>query len=178
MDLSRLPPAYEPFSSRPDLREELERVASGQPSPYPLDTRRYTLPSPSAGRDAPLDEWQAAVDTAHAQLAHMDLRLKNVELLKKYGSNAWRLSNFQQEQDIRMLSEQLDAVKAETNEINRLRQKDQTEVGSKLALLEKRWTELISRGLQLEVANVTTRVEVEQLHSKKRKLEAQLTQME
>ena len=108
----------------------------------------------------------------------MDLRLKNVELLKKYGSNAWRLSNFQQEQDIRMLSEQLDAVKAETNEINRLRQKDQTEVGSKLALLEKRWTELISRGLQLEVANVTTRVEVEQLHSKKRKLEAQLTQME
>ncbi|CDS82113.1 uncharacterized protein SPSC_02933 [Sporisorium scitamineum] len=181
IDLStsaRLPPAYEPFSSRPDLRAELERVASGQPSPHTLDTHRYTLPSPAAGEDAPLSEWQAAVDSAHAQLGHMNVRLKNVELLKRYGSNAWRLSNFQQEQDIRLLSEQLEAVKSETNEINRLRQKDQTEAGSKLATLEKRWTELISRGLQLEVANITTQQEVDKLQNKKRKLEAQLSQLD
>ena len=108
----------------------------------------------------------------------MDVRLKNAELLKKYGSNAWRLSNFQQEQGIRMLSEQVEALKAETNEINRLRQKDQTEAGSKLAILEKRWTELISRGLQLEVANITTQGEIEGLKSKKRRLEEQLSQLE
>ncbi|SPO21871.1 uncharacterized protein UTRI_01860_B [Ustilago trichophora] len=175
---TRLPPAYEPFSTRPDLRAELDRVASGLPSRHALDTQRYTLPSPAAGADASVTEWQSAVDSAHAQLAHMDVRLKNIELLKKYGANAWRLSNFQQEQDIRLLSEQLDAVKAETNEINRLRQKDQSEAGSKLALLEKRWTELISRGLQLEVANVTTREELEGLRGKKRRLEAQLGQLE
>lgn len=175
---TRLPPVYEPFSTRPDLRAELDRVASGLPSQHALDTHRYTLPSPAAGVDAPTTEWQSAVDSAHAQLAHMNVRLKNIELLKKYGANAWRLSNFQQEQDIRLISEQLDAVKAETNDINRLRQKDQSEAGSKLALLEKRWTELISRGLQLEVANVTTREELEGLRGKKRRLEAQLEQLE
>lgn len=175
---SRLPPAYELFSSRPDLRAELERVAAGQPSQHTLDTHRYTLPAPSSGEAASLEEWQAAVDSAHAQLGHMDVRLKNVELLKMYGSNAWRLSNFQQEQDIRHLSEQVELLKNETNEINRLRQKDQTEAGSKLAILEKRWTELISRGLQLEVANITTQGEVDALRSKKRKLEAQISQLE
>ncbi|SJX61768.1 uncharacterized protein SRS1_12752 [Sporisorium reilianum f. sp. reilianum] len=175
---TRLPPPYEPFSSRPDLLAELERVALGQPSAHTLDTQRYTLPSPPGGPDAPLPDWQAAVDSAHAQLGHMDVRLKNIELLKRFGSNAWRLSNFQQEQDIRMLTEAVEAVRAETNEVNRLRQKEQTEVGAKLALLEKRWTELISRGLQLEVANVTTSEEVERLQSKKRKLEAQLSQLE
>lgn len=175
---SRLPPVYEPFSTRPDLRAELERVAAGEPSTHRLDTTRYGLPTPAKGLDAPLSEWQASIDNAHAQLGNMDVRLKNIELLKKYGANHWRLSNFQQEQDIRMLSEQLNAIKAETNEINRLRQKDQTEAGSKLALLEKRWTELISRGLQLEVANITTRSEVEDLRNKKRKLEEQLSGLE
>lgn len=108
----------------------------------------------------------------------MDVRLKNIELLKRYGSNAWRLSNFQQEQEIRLLTEQLEAIREETNEVNRLRQKEQLDVGSKLATLEKRWTELISRGLQLEVANITTQQEVDLLQSKKRKLEAQLSSLE
>lgn len=175
---TRLPPAYELFSRRPDLRAELERVSSGQPSSHPLDTHRYTLPSPPDGDSAPISAWQSAIDSAHAQLGHMDVRLKNIELLKKYGSNSWRLSNFQQEQNIRAVSEQLEKVKAETNEVNRLRQKDHVEVGGKLATLEKRWTELISRGLQLEVANVTTREEVEVLRGKKRRLEAQLEGME
>ncbi|GAC96285.1 hypothetical protein PHSY_003865 [Pseudozyma hubeiensis SY62] len=175
---SRLPPAYEPFSTRPDLRAELDRIGSGQPSTHTLDTQRYTLPSPSSGETASLSEWQSAVDSAHAQLAHMDVRLKNIELLKKYGSNSWRLSNFQQEQEIRLISEQLDAVKGETNEVNRLRQKDQLEAGAKLTTLEKRWTELISRGLQLEVANVTTREVVEVLKSKKRRLEEELRRLE
>ncbi|SAM80622.1 uncharacterized protein UBRO_02497 [Ustilago bromivora] len=175
---SRLPPAYELFGSRPDLRAELERVASGQPSSHTLDSQRYTLPAPEGGDGAPLEAWKTAVNSAHAQLGHMDVRLKNVELMKKYGSNAWRLSNFQQEQDVRLLSEQVDAIKGETNEINRLRQKDQTEAGSKLATLEKRWTELISRGLQLEVANITRQSEIDALRNKKRKLETQLSQLE
>lgn len=175
---SRLPPVYELFSTRPDLRTELERVASGQPSTHTLDTHRYTLSSPTSGEAASLSDWQAAVDSAHAQLGHMDVRMKNIELLKKYGSNAWRLSNFQQEQNIRLLSEQLDLVKAETSEINRLRQKNHLEAGGKLATLNKRWTELISRGLQLEVANITTSQEVDMLKSKKRKLETELSLLE
>ncbi|SNX83203.1 uncharacterized protein MEPE_01909 [Melanopsichium pennsylvanicum] len=178
LDESRLPPAYKPFSNRPDLAAELERVASGAPPSPALDTSRYTLPSPPEGESASLELWQAAVDSAHAQLGHMDVRLKNIELLKKYGSNHWRLSNFQQEQDIRLLSEQVEAVKSETNEINRLRQKDQTAAGTKLGILEKRWTDLISRGLQLEVARITTESEIEGLRTKKRKLEGQLAQMQ
>lgn len=177
LDSTRLPPAYELFSTRPDLLAELERVSSGQPS-RALDTQRYTLPAPAGGDSAPIEEWQSAVDSAYAQLGHMDVRLNNIELLKRFGPNAWRLSNFAQEQEIRLLSDELEKVKAETNEVNRVRQKDQTEAGAKLASLEKRWTEYIGRGLQLEVANVTTREEVERLRGKKRRLEGMLAEME
>ncbi|KAF6767123.1 Pre-mRNA-splicing factor SPF27 [Kalmanozyma brasiliensis GHG001] len=177
LDSTRLPPAYELFRGRPDLRAELDRVSSGQPS-RALDTQRYTLPAPTDGDSASIEEWQRAVDSAYAQLGHMDVRLKNIELLKRFGPNAWRLSNFNQEQQIRTLSEELERVKAETNEVNRIRQKDQTEAGAKLAGMEKRWTDHIGRGLQLEVANVTIREEVEVLRGKKRRLEGVLAEME
>ncbi|PWZ00573.1 hypothetical protein BCV70DRAFT_199845 [Testicularia cyperi] len=175
---SRLPPAYEIFSKRPDLQAELERVASGAPPEPSLDSKRYGLPEPEGGASASIQDWQAAVDNSYSQLAHMDIRLKNIELMKKYGSNAWRLSNFQQEQDIRMLSENVDSIKAQTNEINRLRQTEQNQTGTRLATLEKRWQDLIARSLQLEVATITTQQTVDSLHTKKRKLQAELDQLD
>ncbi|MGC4421265.1 hypothetical protein ABXW19_12355, partial [Streptococcus suis] len=41
--------------------------------------------------------WDAALRNSSVQLAQQDLRLSNVDLLKTYGANAWRLHNFQQE---------------------------------------------------------------------------------
>lgn len=53
------------------LKAELERIESHQPFP-PIDTHRYTLPTPSLpGTD---EEWQAALKNARAQLEHQHLR--------------------------------------------------------------------------------------------------------
>ncbi|KAN0063162.1 hypothetical protein ACQY0O_004326 [Thecaphora frezii] len=174
----RLPPAFDLFQSRPDLKAELERIANGQPAQQRLDTTRYTLPPPTDGLAASEDEWNKSLDNAAAQLGHMQIRLKNVELLRKYGSNLWRLHNFQQESMAQQYADAADHIRSLTNEVNRTRQSAQTEAGRKLSALERRWTELISSGLQLEVANITAEHEVQALRLQKEALQRQIQEMD
>ncbi|PWN49707.1 hypothetical protein IE53DRAFT_388039 [Violaceomyces palustris] len=158
----RLPPKFELFSHHPYLANELERISKGETSSGErLDTSRYSLPAPEAGLDASEQDWDKALNNSAAQIGHMEIRLRNVELLRKYGANLWRLHNFQQESMLTQHSDAAEAIRDRTNELNKERQKSQTEVGHKLSSLEKRWTELISRGLQLEVANITAEHEIE-----------------
>ncbi|EPQ28724.1 uncharacterized protein PFL1_03528 [Pseudozyma flocculosa PF-1] len=174
----RLPPPYEPFQSNPHLKAEFDRIAGGQAASQRLDTTRYTLPPPAAGLEASEDEWNQALDNAASQLGHMQIRLKNVELLRKYGSNLWRLHNFQQESMAQQYADAVEAMRGLTNEINRTRQSEQTDAGRKLTSLERRWTELISSGLQLEVANLTAEHEVEALQLQKEALQRQIDDMD
>jgi pre-mRNA-splicing factor SPF27 len=119
---SRLPSELpELFTSSDFLRSELARVSSGQkPAPGTgLDTVRYSLPAPPAS--APLDAWKKAIDNAGSQLEHQQLRLSNLELMQKYGGNAWRVANFLVEKEIERLEKQTEDVKLRTEELNRER---------------------------------------------------------
>lgn len=62
--------------------------------------------------------------------------------------------------------------------LNRSRRSEQTDAGKKLAALEARWTELISRGLQLEVANIAAEHEVAGLRAEEEALRRELERME
>lgn len=109
------------FSSSDFLRSELERVSSGaKPAPGTgLDVQRYSLPAPPS--NAPLESWKKALDNAGSQLEHQQLRLSNLELMQKYGSNAWRVANFLVEKEIERLEKQTEEVKLRTEELNRER---------------------------------------------------------
>lgn len=50
----------------------------------------------------------------------------------------------------------------------------QLEAGDQLASLEARWTTLVSGNLQLELANLTTEMEVENLREREEELRKQL----
>lgn len=147
---------------RPEYAQEVERAGKGDPL-RSIDTLRFSLPAPAANDDATEEEWTRAVDNAATQLMHQEGRLTNIELLKKYGANAWRLHNFQQEHLSQQYTKASDELTARITAINRKRRQDQTEAGEQLAALERKWTDLISRGLQLEVANLSVEHEIQAL---------------
>ncbi|KAF7794704.1 hypothetical protein EIP86_005842 [Pleurotus ostreatoroseus] len=160
----RVPPSLTLFANNPLLQAELERVQAHQPIP-PLDTSRYQLPGPTV-TPATVDDWQSSLENAHAQLEHQRLRLTNLELLQKYGANAWRIHNFQMEAVARDLDKAVEDLKNLTVEVNRDRKNFQTRVGTQLTTLETRWTELISSVLQIEMANVALEAELNDLSKK------------
>ncbi|KAG5730029.1 Pre-mRNA-splicing factor SPF27 [Termitomyces sp. T112] len=164
----RVPPPFEFFSNNVLLRAELERVESHQPFPS-LDSLRYQLPAPSStpGTD---EEWQAALQNAHAQLEHQKIRLTNLTLLQNYGPNAWRIHNYLLEAVAKQSEKALEDLKQLTVEVNRERKNNQDHLGKQLTSLETRWTELISSVLQIEMANVALDAEIEKLNKREMEL--------
>lgn len=77
------------FRKHPPVQQQ-HRIAAAAPSPL------LTLPVPpcasalSQSKQHDVAAWGKACDNAHAQLEHQLNRITNLELLLKYGSNAWR----------------------------------------------------------------------------------------
>ncbi|KAF9409795.1 hypothetical protein BGZ94_001856 [Podila epigama] len=108
-------------------------------------------------------QWLRALDNANAQLEHQNQRILNLELVQKFGGNAWNIHNYQLEYDLSQLKKKVDEKRAEVTELNKLRKKDQLEVAESLQRLEAKWAELISSTLQVEVASAALETELEQL---------------
>ncbi|KIJ68651.1 hypothetical protein HYDPIDRAFT_82505 [Hydnomerulius pinastri MD-312] len=159
-----VPPPFELFKNSPLLAAELARVEAHQPLP-PLDTIRYQLPAPtsSPGSD---EEWREAIRNAHAQLEHQRVRQTNLALLQTYGPNAWRINNYLLEESAKQSEKALEDLKQLTTDLNRERKNSQTRYGEQLTALERRWTELLSSILQIEMANVALDAEVNRLNKK------------
>jgi len=87
-------------------------------------------------------------------------------LLQKYGGNAWRIHNYELEQEAKNMEKRLEEVKGQTVEVNRERKNTQEEIGRQLTGLETRWTELVSNVLQIRMANEALEEEVARLRAK------------
>ncbi|KAF9452524.1 breast carcinoma amplified sequence 2 [Macrolepiota fuliginosa MF-IS2] len=163
-----VPPEVELFANNPLLQAELARIEAKEQFP-PLDSLRYQLPAPTStpGTD---DEWNAAIDNARAQLEHQRIRQTNLTLLQTYGANAWRIHNYQLEQQAKNIEKTLEELKELTVEVNRDRKNSQDRIGKQLTALETRWTNLISSVLQIEMANVALEVELDRLQKKETEL--------
>ncbi|EPQ60954.1 breast carcinoma amplified sequence 2 [Gloeophyllum trabeum ATCC 11539] len=160
----KVPPPFELFVKNPLLQAEIQRCESREPL-GPLDTLRYQLPGP-IGVPGSDDEWQSALDNAHAQLEHQRLRQTNLALLQQYGSNAWRIHNHRLEAAATAAEKALEELRRLTTEVNRDRKNFQTRIGGQLTSLETRWTELISSVLQIEMANVALEADIDRLNKK------------
>ncbi|KAF9965961.1 hypothetical protein BGZ70_003683 [Mortierella alpina] len=184
-DPSTLFPDIELFKDNQLIQQELERVRKGKPMENALDMTRYQLepptsqssshPSdvasaettitPSASEELPEGRatWIKALENANAQLEHQNQRILNLELVQKFGGNAWNVHNYQLEYDLSLLQKAVDEKKAEVIELNKLRKRDQLDVAESLQRLEAKWAEMISSTLQVEVASASLEAELEQL---------------
>ncbi|BGP13318.1 hypothetical protein JCM10213_001495 [Rhodosporidiobolus nylandii] len=139
--------------THPLLAAELARVESKRALKQGegLDTKRYAMPFPPQEEQDSVEAWEAAYRSSLAQLEHQRLRTMNGQLLNQLGANAWRVQNFAVENAIKRVENEGEEVKGVVEDVNRRRKKDQEKGGETLARLEKRWTELVSGNIQLEI---------------------------
>jgi pre-mRNA-splicing factor SPF27 len=125
-------------------------VARGAPLEA-LDLVRYSLNKPDASNLGDLERaWQAALDNAHSQLQHQDNRLLNLELLLKYGPNAWRAQNEALSSHLSHLQTQLTSTRQAVDALNQERKLQQTAAGKELGVLESEYLSLVTKNKELE----------------------------
>eukprot|EP00300_Choanocystis_sp_HF-7_P006174 c14526_g1_i1.p2 GENE.c14526_g1_i1~~c14526_g1_i1.p2 ORF type:complete len:213 (-),score=37.58 c14526_g1_i1:226-819(-) len=141
--------ATNPYDSKrtPAMFAEHARVAMGKPM-APFDDSRYSVPVPADS--APQSEWEAAAANAAAQLGHQSARLMNLELLRQFGQQKWRLSTQQLEALRDAVKAELEDVANRTTAVNRERKLAQEKVQQTLARLEAEWQSLIVSNAHLE----------------------------
>lgn len=117
------------------LQTEWDRVAAGK-AQTPLDMSAYKVePPPEEQRDS-LDAWQKAVNNAYAQLEHTHTRLMNLELLTKFGPNAWKLHTEQLQSYKTSVDNNLADCQQDIENLNRKRKAEQLQAGSRFRQLE------------------------------------------
>ncbi|KAL6779927.1 hypothetical protein ACKKBG_A14340 [Auxenochlorella protothecoides x Auxenochlorella symbiontica] len=136
------------------VAQELERVARGEQMAE-MDTVRYNLDPPSPSSRESVDAWQQALDNSHSQLEHQYTRLINLELLLKFGPDAWRVRNETLTVQCEALKRRLAAVKKETEDLNRSRKLSQLEAGRQLSSLQAEYTQLVAKNAEIEAACLT-----------------------
>ncbi|KAJ4204871.1 hypothetical protein NW767_004380 [Fusarium falciforme] len=138
------PSSHPEPSFSPAIAAELARVSNSTPL-APLDLSRYEAPSPSA----PPAEALPSAAVAHSYLSS---RLTNLELLDRWGKNAWLLGNHALEAELQALERELAATKREVDIVNLERQKRQGAVGAEIKALDDTWRAGVGRVLETEVA--------------------------
>ncbi|KAF8983062.1 hypothetical protein BGZ46_000069 [Entomortierella lignicola] len=185
-DPATLFPDIDLFKDNDLIQQELDRVRRGKPMEPKLDLSRYQLEAPTVADTTPSSSiantptesitpsaseelpegrvlWLKALENANAQLEHQNQRIMNLELVQKFGGNAWNIHNYQLEYGLSLLRKAVDDKKAEVIELNKLRKRDQLEAAETLQRLEAKWAEMISSTLQVEVASASLEAELEQL---------------
>ncbi|CEP08357.1 hypothetical protein [Parasitella parasitica] len=165
---SDLPLSIDLFEKDEILKQEIERIKKKEQL-NALDTKRYELQGPEDESD--LDGWRAAVNNTKSQLESQAGSMFNLELLQKYGANAWRVHNFQLEKDLADIKKNTESLRNQILEINRERKNDQTEAASLLASLENKWSDLITQNLQVDIACAALESEVDELRRYKESLQ-------
>ncbi|RUS30611.1 breast carcinoma amplified sequence 2-domain-containing protein [Jimgerdemannia flammicorona] len=126
-DRSTLPTTVDLFKDDPILSAEWTRTQHKLPAP-PLDNERYHLNPPKEEERGEAEAWKRAVDNSAAHLEAQTLRLVNLELLQKFGANAWRLHNYQLEQQLKRIQAEVEERRQRIVEVNRERKLEQVSV--------------------------------------------------
>lgn len=110
------------------------------------------MPVPTGDDEKSVDAWQRAYDSSQAQLEHQRLRAMNGTILAGgLGANAWRIQNFSLENTVDKVDAEGEDVRKVVEEVNRERKRSQEKGGEVLTRMERKWTELVSGNMQLEI---------------------------
>jgi len=145
------------------LATEWKRLLEKKPQ-TPLDTTRYRVEGPKDRNS--VNEWQQAIGNARAQLEHLNTRVANLELLKRYGGNAWKSHNQFLSFMEKGMEMELKKSKEKTMTLNRKRKMDQVKIGEKLRGLEDDFFQSVKKNHDIEIACFQLEQEIQALRER------------
>ncbi|XP_062505083.1 pre-mRNA-splicing factor SPF27-like [Corticium candelabrum] len=149
--LEYLPAVPEDAFLSPVLRAEYDRMMSRLPMEL-LSMKRYELPPPPAGQKNDLKAWADSINNSSAQLQHQATRIMNLEVMARFGANAYRVHNEFLQRMVEQEQRQLQSLRMQIQEINWQRKSEQTKAGAEIQQLESTWFALVSKNFEIERA--------------------------
>merc|ERR1711991_303303 len=137
------------FEDSTFLATEFKRIRAGQP-PIKFSSRRAKVPVPTELED--VEGWDAALKAAQAEYGYERLRVVHLQLLKKYGKDAWIAHNELVAHSGEVVSREEEETKIAVNEVNLFRQREHQRAGRRLAAAEAKYWELVERSDAVQAA--------------------------
>ncbi|EGN91958.1 hypothetical protein SERLA73DRAFT_191792 [Serpula lacrymans var. lacrymans S7.3] len=163
---SGVPPA-DLFPRNATLLAELTRIETYNAMPPPLDLEetfaQLNEPLRTSPTSATDQTWQEVILSARVYLEHQRMRQLNLALVQTYGSNSWLTQNYPLQRMAEQAEKDLKSIIYLTSRVNQERIHFQTRIGEQLATLEARWTDLVSKVLQVQMSNVSLEIEIQEL---------------
>lgn len=155
----------------PALAAELARVSSGEPA-KPLSLSRYEAQEPPEPASSSTASLRPVLENAYISAAYLASRAQNLALLDRHGANAWLLSNYHLESNLRGVERDLADTRRRIDEVNAERAKRQEAVRAELLMLDETWRRGVGRVLETEVAVEELKAQVREELRRKGALEA------
>ncbi|CZS98480.1 hypothetical protein WAI453_005776 [Rhynchosporium graminicola] len=155
-------PPFLPQNFTPLLQSEFARIEAKE-AITGISTARYeSQDAPDTDSKSPeaLAQWRAALQNAYTSQSYLSGRLSNLNLLEKYGKNAWLEGNRQLEDVLRGLERELEERKGDIDRVIIERKNKQEAVAGEIKGLEEGWKRGVGRVLETEVAAEGVRREI------------------
>ncbi|KAL2051962.1 hypothetical protein ABVK25_007877 [Lepraria finkii] len=120
------------ISHSPLIQSELSRIASKTPLTG-IDLSRYEA-TPSLDADTDPAQARETLEAAYTNASYLTLRLQALELLEKFGKNAWLIGNSQLEDILRDMEKELVETRGRVEGVNRERKGAQEGPGERWKL--------------------------------------------
>lgn len=157
--LAELPPMPSFFTAESLIGQEMARVEANKPLP-PVDQSRFRLEPPPLNRRNDVNAWKTALANARAQLEHQGLRMTNLELLFRYGANAWKAHINHLEASAHISDAMLQEYKAATDAVNQERKLQQEAIGKQLHGMSRDWSTLVQKNMDIGMECSTLESEI------------------
>jgi hypothetical protein len=153
------------------VHAELDRLARGEGRPAGEGVQQAggsaagsSAPAaPAAGAAADPEAWDGAVRRAQAALEAQALRALNLELMAKYGVDAWRAHVGDADRLVASARARVLALQGEADAVNAARRATQEPQAGRLKTLARRYTDGVASNFQTELACADAEAEVKRL---------------
>lgn len=147
------------------IRAELEMLAKGESHPR-IDVSRYesaSAPTGAAAEDPA--EWESAVRRAQVAAEALSLRSVNLELMSKYGVDAWKAHVSDMEKLSTAGRANADAAASACGVVNEQRRATVEPHAQRLHGLQRKWAQAVDSNFQIQLACSDAEREVRRLRA-------------